>query len=60
MSNRYISHQRKQTSKYILTHPVRTTDLTFEDFYDDHATNWYEKAQKLQARRWRKIKHQLV
>lgn len=46
---------------YLIKKPVRLTDLEYDDLYDDDDNfSWREKARRLQARRWRKIKHQLV
>jgi len=46
------------TKFYIVKNPTRVTDLDDELF--DDGVDWREKARKLQARRWRKIKHQLI
>jgi len=43
----------------ILTKPTRTTDLKFYDF-DDDDMDWRVKAERLQARRWRKFKQELA
>ena len=55
---------RSNTKKYFtLNRPltnIRLSDLTFDDLYQDISNNWQEKALKLQARRWRKIKHQII
>ena len=34
--------------------------IDFEEDYEDSYPDWQQKAERLQARRWRKIKHQLV
>ncbi len=60
MSKKYIGLKEDQVDKYILTRPTRISDLTFEDLYEDDRSGWYSKARKLQARSWRKIRHQLV
>ncbi len=44
----------------IISGPVRLSEMDFESLYDDISSNWKEKAQRLQARRMRKIKQQLV
>ena len=44
----------------VLSTVTRLSDLVFEDFYDSVANDWQRKARRLQARRWRKLKHQLV
>lgn len=38
----------------------RIDDTSFEELYDGISQDWEGKAQRLQARRWRKIKHQLI
>lgn len=47
---------------YILTRPVKLSDMSFDEidseFDDDNS--WREKSRRLQARRWRKIRHQLA
>jgi hypothetical protein len=47
---------------YILTRPVKLSDMSFDEIdseYDDDG-DWREKSRRLQARRWRKIRHQLA
>ena len=47
---------------YILTRPVKLSDMSFDEIdsaYDDDM-EWREKSRRLQARRWRKIRHQLA
>ncbi len=59
----YYKVRKPNTQKYILTRPKRFSSLTFDDFYDEGEETedaWEEKARRLQVRRWRKIKHQLV
>ncbi|HEU5004758.1 MAG TPA: hypothetical protein VFT49_01590 [Candidatus Saccharimonadales bacterium] len=46
--------------KYILTQPARLSNITLDELEDDDNYAWREKARKLQARRWRRIKHQLA
>jgi hypothetical protein len=51
----------KANAKYILTRPARLSDMSIEDIDDADANNgWREKSRQLQARRWRKIRHQLT
>jgi hypothetical protein len=57
-SSSISSHDFRDT-KYILTRPTRLSDLSFDEM-DDTDLGWRSKAQQLQARRWRKIRHQLV
>ena len=45
---------------YILTRPARLSDLTLDDMDEEDTSGWREKSRSLQARRWRKIKHQLA
>lgn len=55
------NHQDTNMTKYyILTQPTRLSDLAIEDMDDDDHFGWRDKSRKLQARRWRKIKHQLA
>lgn len=51
--------ETNMTKYYILSQPTRLSDLTLDDI-DDDGSGWRDKARKLQARRWRKIKHQLA
>jgi len=45
---------------YIVTRPSRLSDLTLDDLETDDLAGWREKSRQMQARRWRKLKHQLV
>lgn len=45
---------------YILTRPSRLSDLSLDELETDDLSGWREKSKQLQARRWRKLKHQLV
>jgi len=45
---------------YILTRPTQISNLSLDDLEDVDDYNWKNKARRLQARRWRKIKHQLA
>lgn len=45
---------------YILTRPSKLSDLTLDELEDDDIAGWREKSRQLQARRWRKIRHQLA
>lgn len=45
---------------YILTQPTKLSDLSMDSLDTDDSYAWREKSRRLQARRWRKIKHQLV
>lgn len=44
----------------ILTTPTQVENLPFEDLYENITSDWQLKARRLQARRWRRLKHQLV
>lgn len=43
----------------VISSPVSVSSLSFDDLQDisDH---WEERSRRLQARRWRKIKHHLA
>jgi hypothetical protein len=43
---------------YIVKNPTKVSDLDDELF--DDGSDWREKARKLQARRWAKIRDQLI
>ena len=45
---------------YILTQPTRLSDLSLDELEPADTAGWREKSRRLQARRWRKIKHQLA
>jgi hypothetical protein len=45
---------------YILTRPSRLSDLSLDELDAGDLSGWREKSRHLQARRWRKLKHQLV
>ncbi|MEX1058833.1 MAG: hypothetical protein WEC17_00130 [Candidatus Saccharimonadales bacterium] len=38
--------------------PTSVSSISFDELYEDISDQWLEKARRLQARRWRKIKHQ--
>ena len=44
---------------YIITKPTRLSDLTLDDL-DGSDYNWREQSRQLQARRGRKLRHQLI
>lgn len=37
--------------------PMRVSDLSFDDLYDEISKDWEDKSKKLQARRWHAINH---
>jgi len=41
----------------ILNRPTDLKELTFEDLYEEISHDWQQKARRLQARRWRILKH---
>ncbi len=43
---------------HIIRQATTLSDLSFDDLYEDISDHWREKARRLQARRWRKIKNQ--
>ncbi len=43
---------------YLLHKPTPLRNLLWEDFYEDMFSDWRIKAERLQLRRWRKLKHQ--
>lgn len=44
----------------VISTPTSVSSISFDDLYDEISGHWEEKSRKLQARRWRKIKHQLA
>jgi hypothetical protein len=50
----------KVSKYYLIKQPVNRSQLTDDDLDDSSDYGWREKARRLQARRWRKIKHQLA
>lgn len=44
----------------LVNSPTRVEDLSFDDLYDEIADGWREKSERMQARRWRKLKQQLI
>lgn len=66
MSKPHFLSENQQKHRNILGRPTSSFDLHFEevhndshDLYEDNEP-WQFKARRLQARRWRKIRHQLV
>jgi hypothetical protein len=59
--NDFLGSNKVNNAKFILTRPARLSDMSIDDIDDADAENgWREKSRQLQARRWRKIRHQLV
>ncbi|HSX17962.1 MAG TPA: hypothetical protein VLE51_01240 [Candidatus Saccharimonadales bacterium] len=44
----------------IVGRPTSSSALSFDELYEEFSNGWMEKSRRLQARRWRKIKHQTV
>lgn len=44
----------------IITKPTRVSDLSFDEFYDEMSSDWELRAERLQNRRWRKLRQQLA
>jgi hypothetical protein len=42
----------------VVNQPTNAASLSFDELYEDISDQWLEKSRRLQARRWRKIKHQ--
>lgn len=42
----------------LLSHPVRTSDLSFDDLYEEISRDVELRAQELQQRRWERIAKQ--
>jgi hypothetical protein len=45
---------------YILTRPAKLSDLSLDEMAGDDVSGWRDKSKQMQARRWRKLKHQLI
>jgi len=43
----------------IITKPTKISDITFDDLYDEISHDWQLRARRLQARRWRTLKHSI-
>jgi len=44
----------------LITNPTRLSDLSFDEMYDEMSDNWELKAERLQHRRWRKMRQQMI
>ncbi len=44
----------------IISKPTRVTDISFKDLYDDFSSEWELKAERLQERRWRKLRREMA
>jgi hypothetical protein len=53
-------HKEDSMKKYyIITKPTKLSDLTLDDL-DDTDYSWREQSRQLQARRWRKLRHEMI
>ena len=50
-----MSRQRHQ-----ITRSAKASGLTFDELYEEISDNWHGKAERLQSRRWHKLKHELT
>jgi hypothetical protein len=61
MKKRYSLKDVDIRKYYLIRKPVKLSELTYDDLDETAGSyGWHEKARRLQARRWRKIKHQLA
>ncbi|HZP55356.1 MAG TPA: hypothetical protein VFB03_01130 [Candidatus Saccharimonadales bacterium] len=44
----------------VVGRPTSISSISFDDLYEEISENWLEKSRRLQARRWRKLKHQSI
>jgi hypothetical protein len=59
--NAFLGTAKQSNTRYILTRPTRLSDMSLDEIEDADAENgWREKSRQLQARRWRKIRHELA
>lgn len=60
MKKRDPGWKRNLRNHRVINSPTSVSSLNFDDLYDNINDHWEEKSRRLQARRWRKIKHQLA
>ena len=61
MKNRKLFKEEGMKHYYILSRPVRLSDMSLDEVDEEFDNeSWREKSRRLQARRWRKIRHQLA
>lgn len=44
----------------ILSKPTRVNDLSFDDLYEELSSDWELKAERMQTRRWRKLRQEMA
>lgn len=44
----------------ILSTPTRVNELSFDDLYDELSSDWELKAERMQTRRWRKLRQEMA
>lgn len=45
----------------ILSKPTRVSDvMSFDDLFDEMSSDWELKAERLQTRRWKKLRQQMA
>jgi hypothetical protein len=57
---KFYIRSRRAKKHVIVSRPTAISAISFDELYEDISGNWLEKARRLQARRWRKIKHQTI
>lgn len=62
MKKYHLIPSRNNKKQQLPRQPIQLADIIYLDWWNDVDDNhtWHEKARRLQARRWRKIKQQLV
>jgi len=55
---KYTIKGERSRKHVVVGRPTTVSSITFDELYEDISDHWLEKARRLQARRWRKIKHQ--
>ncbi|MEX0881504.1 MAG: hypothetical protein WDZ34_01350 [Candidatus Saccharimonadales bacterium] len=55
---RYRIKSERTRKHVVVGRPTSVSSISFDELYEDISDQWLEKARRLQARRWRKIKHQ--
>lgn len=43
----------------VISRPIKTSDITFDELYDEISADWPRRAQALQVRRWRALKREM-